>query len=412
MDQNDDSIFPEAGHLNGTSEGGTTGSAGVSGAPVAERATEGVASGLRPGFLAELAVAMRATAQKERERIAARVADDAAAHVEKVRARAAIETDELKRLAEEDVQHIEEWSASEMERIRGEADRKIEDRRSSLEEYLQQHDSIIDTEIDGVNAAVTDYSATLDRYFEELSQSEDPSTIVARAEALPAPPDLDQVRAHARARAVAAFAAADEPRPAAEAASTAAAAIAGASVAEATIETRMAETPTTADIEQAPATGDTGMTPEATIGAIVAEPTAVGDDSAPTEAATEQVDAIGESTMTDDRAAMAKAAMAGAAIEEPVAPEAMAVETPTVEAPTVETPTVDEGASEAAPIPVMDPMATADSTWPAAEAAPEPEPEPVAATVDHTSAAVRLLRSVAPWTAPTHAGSNDRSDSE
>ena len=135
MDQKDDSIFPDNGHRNGTSEGGTTGSTGVSEARAAERATEGVATGLRPGFLAELAVAMRATAQKERERIAARVADDAAAHVEKVRARAAIETDELKRLAEEDVQHIQEWSASEMERIRAEADKKIEDRRSSLEEY-------------------------------------------------------------------------------------------------------------------------------------------------------------------------------------------------------------------------------------------------------------------------------------
>jgi hypothetical protein len=32
----------------------------------------------------------------------------------------------------------------------------------------------------------------------------------------------------------------------------------------------------------------------------------------------------------------------------------------------------------------------------------------VAATVDNTSAAVRLLRSVAPWTAPTHSGSEDR----
>ena len=171
MDQTDDSIFPDTGHLNGTSEGGTTGSTGVSEAPAAERSTEGVATGLRPGFLAELAVAMRATAQKERERIAARVSDDAAAHIEKVRARAAIETDELKRLAEEDVEHIQGWSASEMERIRGEADKKIEDRRSSLEEYLQQHDSIIDTEIDGVNHAVDEYSATLDRYFEELSQS-------------------------------------------------------------------------------------------------------------------------------------------------------------------------------------------------------------------------------------------------
>jgi hypothetical protein len=60
----------------------------------------------------------------------------------------------------------------------------------------------------------------------------------------------------------------------------------------------------------------------------------------------------------------------------------------------------------------MDPNATADSSWPAPVA--EPEPEPVAASVDHQSAAVRLLRSVAPWTAPNHVGSatGDKSDSE
>ena len=191
MDQRE-VIFPDASHVNGTSEGGTTESVGVTAAdPTASQAPAGVAAGLRPGFLAELAVAMRATAEKERERIGSKVADDAAAHVEKVRARAAIETDELKRLAEEDVQHIEAWSTAEMERIRGEADTKIEDRRASLEEYLKQHDTIIDTEIDGVNAAVQDYNATLDRYFEELAASSDPASIVARAEALPAPPDLD-----------------------------------------------------------------------------------------------------------------------------------------------------------------------------------------------------------------------------
>ncbi len=32
------------------------------------------------------------------------------------------------------------------------------------------------------------------------------------------------------------------------------------------------------------------------------------------------------------------------------------------------------------------------------------EPVTIGSTVDHTSAAVRLLRSVAPWTAPSHEG--------
>ena len=385
MDQKDDSIFPDNGHLNGTSEGGTTGSTGVSEAPAAGRATEGVATGLRPGFLAELAVAMRATAQKERERIAARVADDAAAHVEKVRARAAIETDELKRLAEEDVQHIQDWSTSEMERIRGEADKKIEDRRSSLEEYLQQHDSIIDTEIEGVNEAVSGYSATLDRYFEELAQSEDPSTIVARAEALPAPPDLDQVRAQARSRAVAAFAAADEPQVA-EAAAPEPAAVADAPVADA-----MTDTPVTAEAQPAqmaaPETSEEAMSPEATVGAIAADPTPMADT--PTV----------ETPTVDENAPLASAMAAGEAV--------------TADPASAEPAVAEAATSEPAPIPVMDPTATAESTWPASEPTAS-QPEPVAATVDHTSAAVRLLRSVAPWTAPTHAGTgaNDRSESE
>ncbi len=60
-----------------------------------------------------------------------------------------------------------------------------------------------------------------------------------------------------------------------------------------------------------------------------------------------------------------------------------------------------EASSSTDPVPVMDPAATAETSWPQ----PEPEPVEAAPSGDHTSAAVRLLRSVAPWTAPTHAGS-------
>lgn len=382
MAQTDDSIFPEAGHLNGTSEVGMTGSTGVTEAdpPAAEHAAGGVGAGLRPGFLAELAVAMRTTAEKERERISAKVADDAAVHVDKVRSRAAIETDELKRLAEEDVQHIEDWSASEMERIRGEADQKIEDRRSSLDEYLKQHDSIIDTEIEGVNDAVRDYNTTLDRYFEELAQSDDPATIVARAEALPPPPDLDDVRAAARARAVAKFA--EEDEPVAEAAPVAAA-------------------PVVDEAPAAEAIGDVetpaAQAPEATIA------DAIGDQAA---ASGELIGSADTAEMTESIASAESIEAAATPIEDaaPVESPAAEAETPAVVAETI-LPMAD-----AEPIPVMDPAATADSTWPTAN--PEPEPEPVAASVDHTSAAVRLLRSVAPWTAPTHSGSNDRPEAD
>lgn len=155
-----------------------------------------------PAFLAELARAMQAAAERERERIAEVVADEVAENVEKTRTRAAAETEELRRLAEEDVERIQDWSTTEIKRIRREAQRRTDERRNDLEAYVAKHDSIIATEIDGLDAAVRDYRATLDHFFEELTGSTDPADIARRAGSLPAPPDLDGVRAAARAAAV------------------------------------------------------------------------------------------------------------------------------------------------------------------------------------------------------------------
>lgn len=371
MDQTDDPIFPEAGHVNGTSVVGTTESPGVTEAdsPTADQPKQGSDSaGLRPGFLSELASAMRATAERERETIAARVAEDASVHIEKVRSRAAIETEELRRLAEEDVQHIEEWSAGEMDRIRAEADQKIEDRRASLDDYLRQHDAIIDTEIEGVDAAVKGYGETLDTFFAELSEVGDPAAIVARAEALPAPPDLDQVRATARSSAVAMFA---DPDPVSDAGSEA-----------------VAETDAVAE---SIATGDQDTTAGEIVGRAAeadGESPGVAEFMAPTT----DVDATNGS---GDAEAIAETAAPVAETTAPVAAEAAA-----------ESPTTAE------PVPVMDPAAAANQAWPAPEPEQEPEPVAAAASMDHTSAAVRLLRSVAPWTAPTHAGSDRGPESD
>jgi hypothetical protein len=366
MDQTDDPIFPDASHVNGTSVVGTTESPGVTEAdpPTADQPERSHEGGLRPGFLSELASAMRATAERERETIAARVAEDAAGHIDKVRARAAIETEELRRLAEEDVEHIEEWSRSEMDRIRAEADQKIADRRSSLDDYLKQHDAIIDSEIEGVDAAVAEYGSTLDRFFAELAEAGDPAAIVARAEALPPPPDLDQVRAQARSKAVSIFA---EPGPAPEAeASTGV-------IAEAAVVDEPAP-------ENAPATPEAVVAGESPQAAEFIAPTTAIDAS----------DGAGDAEAIADIDTVAPVAETGSTA-------------------------IGEDASEVSPgtepVPVMDPAATADQTWPPAPA-PEPERAELAPSVDHTSAAVRLLRSVAPWTAPTHAGSENRSDSD
>ncbi len=296
---------------------------------------------LTPAFLAELAAAMRAAAERERGRIDTVTAEDAAAHVEKVRSRAAIETEELRRLAEDDIRAVDEWSVAEIERVRSETTQRIEDRRASLEDYLRQHETIIDAEIQGVDAAVRGYGETLDRFFEGLAVSGDPAEIVRLAETLPTPPDLDHVRSLARAGAVSMIAEAPEPE---------------------TTETSDADTSDDGD------SIDTGSAVEFT-----------GSDEA--------VESAGE---VEGTAALETSDEGADTNEVDGTDEVVAIE---------------EG--QAHPVGVMDPAIGAGAIWPATEESAADEPnaaEPVAAAlmVDHTSAAVRLLRSVAPWTAPTH----------
>jgi hypothetical protein len=154
------------------------------------------------GFLVALAKAMHAAADQERERLAVVVEEDGAVHVERARARASVEAEELRRLADEDLERISEWTAAEIERIHTEAARRADERRSALDDYLRRHEAIIDTEIQGVDGALAGYRETLEQFFSELTASTDPAEIARRAGTLPPPPDLDEVRASARAEAV------------------------------------------------------------------------------------------------------------------------------------------------------------------------------------------------------------------
>ncbi|MGZ9160274.1 MAG: hypothetical protein ACXW4T_03820 [Candidatus Limnocylindrales bacterium] len=339
MDEMDDHRSPDTGHANGTKGPAALESITPIGSGSDVEATSSAEEAparhtQAPAFLTELAHAMQAAADRERERIASVVAEEASVHVEKVRSRAALETDELRRLAEEDVTRIEEWSASEIERVRAEAAQKTSDRRASLEEYLHQHDAIIASEIEGVDGAVRDYGVTLETFFAGLADSNDPSEIVRRAETLPAPPDLDEVRAAARSEAVGRFAGPAAP------------------------ESTDAES--TGDAATAT---DTGDTTDASAGGETVEAVAIVE---PVEAtATAETDGA---RMPDQAEATADAS----------------------------TPAGDE--DDAGPVGVMDPSTAPVAGWPADDRLA------IAQTTDHASAAVRLLRTVAPWTAPVHAG--------
>src|SRR5262245_25616039 len=71
---------------------------------------EGADTGTVPAFLNQIARQMLAAVDSERSRISADTTSSLDEHVQKVRIRAAKESEELRRLAEADVGEINDWS--------------------------------------------------------------------------------------------------------------------------------------------------------------------------------------------------------------------------------------------------------------------------------------------------------------
>jgi vacuolar-type H+-ATPase subunit E/Vma4 len=159
--------------------------------------------GTVPTFLHEIARQMQAAVDRERGRIAAETSNSLEAHVQKVRMRAAMEAEELRRLAEEDVGHINEWSAAEAERLRRETESRIDARREDLERHLRQHEALVEREIAGASEAVDEYQAELDRFVGRLAGEREPTEIAQLASQLPEPPRVEEIASAARADAIA-----------------------------------------------------------------------------------------------------------------------------------------------------------------------------------------------------------------
>jgi hypothetical protein len=156
-----------------------------------------------PTFLHEIARTMQATADRERERIAANITDSLGVQVEMVRSRASTEAEELRRLAEADVDNIHEWSAAEVERVRREAEARIAARREALERHLLQHDALVEREITRATEAVEEYQNELGRFVGRLASEQEPTEIARLASQLPEPPRVEEIAAAAHADAIA-----------------------------------------------------------------------------------------------------------------------------------------------------------------------------------------------------------------
>jgi len=145
-----------------------------------DRATRGPTQ-----FLADLAQAMRATAETARQATVEQCKSDANAYTEQLRAGTTGETASLRTAASADNSAIREWSKAEAERIRIEMEERISRRHSQLEEELQEYNSAIEIELQRVGERVQAFEAEVAQFFERLLQGTDPASFATMASQLP-----------------------------------------------------------------------------------------------------------------------------------------------------------------------------------------------------------------------------------
>jgi len=170
-------------------------------------------------FLADLAKAMQSTAAAEQTRNAETTEQKRQAHIDAIRAHEALEAEQLRELAKDDVKGIDAWSDGEIKRVKLERERRIAARREQLQIRLEEHLTVVGLEVDAVVSAVASYRAEIDEYFRRLEGETDPVAIARHAGSRPAFPDFEQIGPD-EAPQISTYAAAATPAVATEAAST------------------------------------------------------------------------------------------------------------------------------------------------------------------------------------------------
>jgi hypothetical protein len=256
------------------------------------------ASAKKPSkFLADLTRAMQATAESSRNETMERFTAEAKAATERVHAAAAEEATELRRVCDDDVSGIRDWSKAEIARIREETENRISGRKSDLERELEAHAGTVETRIERVTARVAAFEAEVAEFYERLFAEEDPTRFAELAEQLPEPPSLEIGELDAPV--MTAVTAKTEPieAPAEEI------------VVEAVVEAPVAETVEVDTVEAEVVTDASGEAAEAEVAAEAPEATAAPEVSA--ETGTDPRIAMLELT-PDFEAAEAEAAMSAA----------------------------------------------------------------------------------------------------
>ncbi len=148
-------------------------------------------------FLQNLVEAMRHVAEEARDRNLSELRTMVEKRVEQVGERSAERAEDLRRRSELDIKGIGDWERSELERVRSEAQRKVEARRKQLEQQLHDHEQSSDAEVAAVRTRLADHERELEAFFAQLTEINDPTAFVAAAKRMPAPPSLDALTSDA-----------------------------------------------------------------------------------------------------------------------------------------------------------------------------------------------------------------------
>lgn len=142
-------------------------------------------------LMADLAAAIRATADTARDQRLGQLDGDATAIVDMIRAQSDEGAVALRRQSDDDVSAIRDWAKAEIARIKEESEHRIADRKHLLEQEVADHAAAIEDRIAEVHSAVAGYRRAMDAYFERLQAEEDPARLATMAETMPEPPSLD-----------------------------------------------------------------------------------------------------------------------------------------------------------------------------------------------------------------------------
>jgi hypothetical protein len=165
-------------------------------------------------FLADLATAMRSTAEAASRTIVEQSQANAEAYAVEVRERAGSEIAGLRKAAADDVAVIRDQSKTEMQRVSEQGERLIVRRQQDLELELAEYDAALAFGLAHVKELVDEFEAQLSRSFDELVEEADPTIFASLAAQMPDLPDFGEPNPAGLVRQLRARSAAPAPRSA------------------------------------------------------------------------------------------------------------------------------------------------------------------------------------------------------